>query len=392
MYQTDFDHDGIPYWTEVNVLGTDPREDDSVLDPDRDGIVSVWEWRWGYDPHVWDDHVNLDPDIDGIENIEEYEMEKWFADPYQPDIYVEVDGMKKGGLFDWNHVLSEESQQILIERFSQHGINVYIDNGWPDGPINSGGELLPHIKTISWDSGLVTQFYNNHFSEERRGIFRYLVICHSGGLIEAWSGNTIFNRYDTMVYGNNARSIFLYQRAFTPRTQRLLMAPVIMHELGHTLGIAPYTIEGNDNLSFLMDIKTIRQLIQRFNNYKNEWGNYKSVMNYLYIFDKNIVDYSDGSHGKKPGTLPPAKDKVVDENVIILLDGWEYNEELTQQYVDIIAGLSPFEPIECRWMLFVKTEHATYLSDREIRIYAKPLVPISGWSLIKECYRSEIYI
>ena len=192
------------------------------------------------------------------------------------------------------------------------------------------------------------------------------------------------------------------------------MAPVIMHELGHTLGRAPYTIEGNDNLSFLMDIKTIRQLIQRFNNYKNEWGNYKSVMNYLYIFDKNIVDYSDGSHGKndqndwekiylpffqienniiiEPGTLPPAKDKVVDENVIILLDGWEYNEELTQQYVDIIAGLSPFEPIECRWMLFVKTEHATYLSDREIRIYAKPLVPISGWSLIKECYRSEIYI
>ena len=28
VYQADFDHDGIPYWTEVNVLGTDPTVDE----------------------------------------------------------------------------------------------------------------------------------------------------------------------------------------------------------------------------------------------------------------------------------------------------------------------------------------------------------------------------
>ncbi|MCJ7571306.1 MAG: hypothetical protein MUO82_05470, partial [Candidatus Thermoplasmatota archaeon] len=47
LYQTDSDSDGIPYWTEVNVLGTDPRVDDSKLNPDNDGIPTDWEWKWG---------------------------------------------------------------------------------------------------------------------------------------------------------------------------------------------------------------------------------------------------------------------------------------------------------------------------------------------------------
>ena len=53
-------------------------------------------------------------------------MEKWFADPYQPDIYIEIDGMESGGFLDPPHIFYEESQQILIERFTQHDINVYI--------------------------------------------------------------------------------------------------------------------------------------------------------------------------------------------------------------------------------------------------------------------------
>ena len=99
IYQSDFDNDRIPYWVESNFLNTNPTVDDSKLDPDNDGIPTAWEWKWGYDPNTWDDHMNLDPDIDGIENIEEYQMRKWFANPYQPDIYIETDGMQKRGLF-----------------------------------------------------------------------------------------------------------------------------------------------------------------------------------------------------------------------------------------------------------------------------------------------------
>jgi len=404
VYQTDFDHDGIPYWTEVNVIHTNPHVDDSKLDPDKDGIPTSWEWKWGYDPFIWDDHTTLDPDIDGIENIEEYQMFKWFANPFSQDIYIEVDGMEKNRILDQDHILYEESQQIIIERFCSHGINVYIDDGWPGGPINGGGELLSHIKTISWDSGMMLQFYNNHFADERKGIFRYLLMCHSGVFpMMAFSGNTVFNSYDTMIVGT-----FIYQKLLMPRTQRLLLAATVLHELGHTLSIAPYTIEGCDNISFALDVSSIKQLIDGWRNYKNEWDNYKSVMNYRYMINVNLVDYSDGSHGYndqndwekfylpffqiennviiEPGILPPATDKIVDENLSVLLDGWEYSEELTQQYVDTISGWSPVKPIKCNWSVFVKIEDDSFPSDRNLRVYAWPIVPISGWSLISEGY------
>jgi len=407
IYQTDFDHDGIPYWTEVNVLHTNPRVDDSNNDPDGDGIPTSWEWKWSYDPLTWDDHMQLDPDIDGMENIEEYQMAKWFADPFSQDIYIEVDCMERGGLLDREHVLYEESQQIIIERFCNHGINVYIDNGWPGLPINGGGELLPHIKTISWDSGMILQFYTNHFADERRGIFRYLLMCHNGVFpMIAFSGNTEFNSYDTMVVGT-----FIYQMLLMPRTERLLLAATVLHELGHTLSIAPYTIEGCDNISFALDITTIKQFLEGWHNYRSEWDNYKSVMNYRYMIDLNLVDYSDGSHGYndqndwenfylpffqiennvicEPGILPPATDKIVDENLSVVLDGWEYSEELTQQYVDNISGWSPIDPIKCNWSVFLQKGDNSFPSDRNLRVYAWPIVPISGWSLIKEGYMND---
>ncbi|RLF45643.1 MAG: hypothetical protein DRN29_06325, partial [Thermoplasmata archaeon] len=141
LYQADYDHDNIPYWVEVNILGTDPTVDDSKLDPDNDGIPTAWEWKYGYDPFTYDEHSKLDPDIDGIENIEEYRLREYFANPFQPDIYIETDGMEKRGFFDLPHIFYKESQQMIIERFAQHGINVYIDDGWKDGPVNGGGEL-----------------------------------------------------------------------------------------------------------------------------------------------------------------------------------------------------------------------------------------------------------
>ena len=214
-----------------------------------------------------------------------------------------------------------------------------------------------------------------------------------------------------MICGNNAKMIFIYQRAFTARIQRLLMAATILHELGHTLGIEPYTVEGCDNLSFLIDVNTIRQIIKKFKNYINEWGNYKSVMNYLYIFDKHLVDYSDGNNGYndqndweqlylpffkiennvicEPGIQPPALDKVVNKNISIVLPGWEYSENLTQLYVDRQNGFSPINPIKSDYMVFIKTESPSYQSDRDMRVYARPLVLISGWSLIKEGYLEE---
>jgi hypothetical protein len=190
------------------------------------------------------------------------------------------------------------------------------------------------------------------------------------------------------------------------------MASAILHELGHTLGIAPYTIEGNDNLSFFYDAKSLRDLISKFKKYKEEWGNYKSVMNYLYIFDKKLVDYSDGSHGDndqndwemfylpffeiennvicEPGIMPPAFDRVINENITIELDNWNYSKELTQQYIKKISSDSKIDPNKFDILVLIKSKDTIYPSDRNIRIYVRPLAPITGWSLIKEGYLSDI--
>jgi hypothetical protein len=63
-----------------------------------------------------------------------------------------------------------------------------------------------------------------------------------------------------------------------------------MHELGHSLGVSRWNVEGCDNLTFA-DSKQAKQV------FLDKWGNYKSVLSYYYIWDKTIVDYSDGSHG-----------------------------------------------------------------------------------------------
>lgn len=394
IYQFDYDHDGIPYWTELNIIKTDPYKDDSKLDPDEDGITTSWEWKWGYNPTNWDDHINLDPDIDGLSNFEEFLTEKWLSNPFQMDIFIEVDGMEKKHLFDPAHTLPEETKQIIIERFCTHGINVYFDDGWNNGPSNGGGELVPHNREITWNSGIIAHYYNQYFSDTRKGLFRYLLICHNAKPL-AFSGNTEFNRYDTIVMGTSA-----YDKILPTNFKNKIMASVLLHELGHTLGIAPYTTEGCDNLS-LFNIKELKDYIQK-------WGNYKSVMNYLYIINKNIVDFSDGTHGNNdqndwesiylpffqiennivcdPFTKPPAKDKVVNENISIELQGWEFNKDLTEIYLKQISEYTHLGSFQINWSVLVKKNESTYPSDRNIRIYASPIVPISDWSLIKEGY------
>ena len=60
---------------------------------------------------------------------------------------------------------------------------------------NTAAEIFYHtIDKLSQDSGMMLQFYNNYFPEERRGIFRYVVIGHGGGFQHPSKNNI----YDTI--------------------------------------------------------------------------------------------------------------------------------------------------------------------------------------------------
>jgi hypothetical protein len=399
IYQVDFDLDYIPYWVEVNLLGTDPQRDDSDKDPDGDGVPTAWEWKWGYDPFTWEDHEKLDPDIDGVENIEEYQMEKWLADPYSQDMYIEVDYMGRGGFLDPPHILYEECQQAIIEKFCEHNIKMYFDQGWPDTPRNGGGEELPHYTQLSQDSGMILQFYNHHFPDERKGVFRYVLVGHSGPFNHPSKSNvydSVHIAYDVKPF-SLIRNWIVWRIPPTGRGIRIKLASLLMHELGHSVGISPWTIEGCDNLSFYEDRA----------HYRETWGNYYSVMNYFHMYKTKLLDYSDGSNGppydqndwlqlfvpsfqynaeliEEVYFHPPGFDKIVFGETETSVTGYVYDEDLTEQIIKDMKGWSPVDPIDAKWLVFKLEDKEKYPNFKEIKILVQPDVPYAGWALYGE--------
>lgn len=420
LYQSDIDHDTIPYWTEVNILKTDPLTDDSLLDPDEDGIPTSWEWKWGYDPHTWDNHYQLDPDIDGIENIEEYQMREYYADPFQPDIYIEIDGMKKGGLFEFDfkdHTTYEETNQMIIERFAMHNMNVYIDDGWPDSPKNGGGELMEYMKVNDDTVGHHhNKFYQHFFPDERKEIFRYCTVATNAGFISPGD----FNHYDHIVVDSGSR-IVLKRLGFTEKYRRVLLAKGILHELGHSLGLMPTTFSGVDILPGDQENRWPTKLTEE--EYDKTAEQYYSIMNYGYIFGPRLeqircFDYSDGSNGAPYDQNDwdhiylaafqtdqaayeeaiPQIDVTFEDQEVIPLDyeleviGWEYNENITEKNKDLLPTLTFVSNVDCSYRVYGnKEEKQAKNQNTSVRIYAKPNVEptITVWTLIAEGHVTE---
>lgn len=404
IYQSDYDHDGIPFWIEENVLGTDSTVEDTALDPDNDGIPSSWEWKWGYDPFTWDDHENLDPDIDGLSNIEEYKMRKKFANPYQPEIYIETDGMEQRGIFDLApHEFPMEAGQMLMERFSQHGIWVYIDNGedfWRDGPNNGGGELVPYHQNLDDVTGKESlSFYKHYFADERKGIFRYMVMGVEGG----FNNPCFYNTFDMIIVGTGLKDSLLVRGAYTPRAYKVGIAKVALHELGHSLGLVPVTFPGNDILGSAKRYPSMSD--EEYEKYLNQ---YYSIMNYQYIYrDKLLFDYSDGSNGapydqddwehlyfpahqidmvayEEPVDESFEDFEVVDDYPGVILESWGYDANLTGAYEMELKDLAIVKNTDVSVQLYVKNN--TEGGKRNLRVYAMPDVypTHAQYSLIAE--------
>ena len=307
--QNDYDGDGIPYWTEVNVFCTDPTIDNRGWDNDSDCVPIEWEFKWGhyfsydwhhnevedkwiYDPFVWDDHRHLDPDEDGLDNVEEYLASQWGSDPFRKDIFIEIDQMAIGPNGE-GEFLPELSKDLLIDAFSKHNIALHIDDG-----CMGGGEMIPYDNSTT-DEELQNLYFNyfldGNANNWRRGAFHYcLIIYHSA----RYPGFV----FETTVHGENYRldslqistkqhrklplnNKYLYKvcnpliyKSFNRKYQKAVVyAGAIMHETGHILGIFNWNIPGADN-------------------FDQKYRNYRSCMNYRYVY--LVVDYSDGSRGK----------------------------------------------------------------------------------------------
>jgi hypothetical protein len=297
---------------------------------------------------------------------------------------------------------------MVIEKMSGYGISVYFDDGWPDGPINGGGENLEFVETIDEIvGGHMARWYKHNFADERKGVFRYFQMVNNAGLTTA----SEYNTYDHILMDNSPLKTYTKRYAFTPRRQRVVMAQGALHELGHTMGIVPASFVGVDNIPggnvHWPEILT-----------EEEWEQvnveYKSIMNYNYMFrvltDRNYFDFSDGTHGIWDFNdlihfyLPTFQmDAAILESPKIssgnfeefnwtdkdpdpVYDGWRYDEDLTTQ---IKQGLSELRfdinnAVDYDYRIYLKIDDTK--EGRGIRIYTKPNVkPMPAlWSLIAE--------
>ena len=125
------------------------------------------------------------------------------------------------------------------------------------------------------------------------------------------SSNDIFDRFASFMNIGNFKSqldIFEFLKGFYPEETKFVVLSMDMEYMGAGKIHEDFTKQ----LSELSDIKkkypdqffpficvdprrpNIADMVKK---YIEEHGNYRSVMNYYYIYDKTLVDYSDGSHG-----------------------------------------------------------------------------------------------
>ena len=301
IIQNDIDGDGFPYWTETEIFKTDPNVDDRGRDDDGDGIPIEWEFKWGlqiredhhhdtyvfyweYDPFIYNNHSYIDLDDDSINNYEEYLTSRYGSDPNRKDIFVELDQMQAGPNDEIESILPEGSKELIYKAFNRQNIVIHIDDG---SFVDTGSEIIPFDNIDDNTSyGECNNFYNEYFlhgDEEnwRRGVFHY--------------GLVLFNAsFPGFCFRNNAYQISskgMEKKVKLPfpitGSRDVVYASAYMHELGHTLG-----------LTWLLGHET-----SGYYPWQPLWWKarpYKSIMNYGYMYGGiwNLVDYSDGSHGK----------------------------------------------------------------------------------------------
>ena len=271
VYQNDYDYDGIPYWTEVNVYGTDPEVDNSGEDSDNDDVPIEWEWKWEYNPLIAEDHDDLDPDDDSIDNLEEYLTSQWESDPFRKDFFVELDQMEEGPNGETS-LLPEASKELLYTAHDRQNLVYHLDDGKWEG---SGSEMIPFDETTTKGelNGIYYQYFlHGNYNNWRRGVFHYGVLLYH---YESIYGHCFGpNRFQISSRG-------LENQAKDPNFIRdEVYASAYMHEAGHTLGFWP--IPGHNGRSGILG------LIDYFLALP-----YKSCMNYGYVF--YVIDYSNGA-------------------------------------------------------------------------------------------------
>ncbi len=246
-------------------------------DTDNDGVPDWWEIRYGYNPLIYDTHDFLDPDQDGLSNIEEYRMDEWGSSPFSRDLFVEID------IMDASYEIREDKLEEMRQRFAANDITLHIDTG-----SMSGGEIVDKMEYVNYAT-LIDLYWKYFLHDDptywRKGVFHYVLLSDS--LFKDYPG-FVFIGWDEA--DSFSLSISYYEDEIPQIFRSHVLATVFMHELGHTLGLFHDVYPAIDNESSIISfvIPLLRGQVR--------YINYRSCMNYQFAWQ--ILDYSDGSHGR----------------------------------------------------------------------------------------------
>jgi len=247
-------------------------------DTDMDGAPDWWETKYGYNPLVYDSHDSLDPDQDGLNNIEEYHTDQWGSKPFTRDLFVEID------IMDDSYEIREDKLEDMRQKFAANDITLHIDTG-----LKRGGEIVDKTEYVNYAT-LIDVYWKYFLYDDptywRKGVFHYVLLSDS--LFKDYPG-FVFIGWDEA--DSFALSISYYEEEIPQVFRSHVLATVFMHELGHTLGLFHDVYQAIDNESNIIPFA-----IPLFRG-QVEYRHYRSCMNYQFAWQ--ILDYSDGSHGRR---------------------------------------------------------------------------------------------
>lgn len=270
------DHPNSPENYEgVGLVGKVSASD--TLDTDKDGLTDYVESPW----------YPFRDDVFCNKGTTPYTCA--YPNPYEKDLYVEIDWMK-----DSSHDFKPTSSQLnpIITAFADKNINLHFDTGQYGGGTEILYEESIHFDSTQGENDFYdyvegTESHSRTLAMNRYGIWRYMMMGdhykdilnpNSSG-IAVIGGSSAFIAYQAIADSNHAD----HDRA---------ISGTIMHELGHNLCLSKTTVYANDG----QDSSCVFSGVDEFAGIS-----YPSVMNYSYQDKQGLlnymqdVDYSSGS-------------------------------------------------------------------------------------------------
>jgi hypothetical protein len=233
-----------------------------------------------------------------------------------------------------------------------------------------------------------------------------VVIGHGGGFQHPAKNNI----YDTIQISyasgrfqllEQLKSFFILGRVPTQRGVRVSLGATLLHEVAHSCSITAENCNfgGIDNVSYASPIFPKK-------SYVETWGQYVSVMNYLYTHDPNVFDLSSGDNGppydqndwgmifvgyfsfNRESIEEPYYEATTGETLLQnewRVTGYTYDANLTEKFVKQMGDQSPINPIQVNWSIYKLIDKEHNPNARMIKVFAQPKIKTTQqWVLNQE--------